>query len=112
MPHSTGRGPISMKASMPLRLAMPAAKPTGARMWRTQYPGVAGSPAELATRGMAADPKSTLAAALAKSPRIGSISGEWKACDTCNGTAWAPAAATTAATSRAAPATTTLRGPL
>ena len=120
--RSVGVGPISTNTECPSAWSarIPSANRTGSRRCRLQYPGLAssspatGRPVRFETilsRGRATG---SAAARASKAERIGSIIGEWNACDTVRGRHSTPALvsrATTAATGPGAPDSTTCSGP-
>ena len=99
---------------------MPSAKRTGWRNCRSQYSGSTtsppiGAPVRLEMSGMRGDWSVTARKQASNGARTGSISAEWKACETPSLTVVTPASrrlAATASSWRSSPERTTLFGPL
>ncbi len=116
IPVSTASGPISTKRVAPwaVRARTPSRKRTASRTCRTQYSAVnsvMGSPVSVDTIGICGAANDSVSTTRAKSSSIGSINGEWNACETLNRLVRSKRSAI-ASTSASTPEITTERGPL
>ncbi len=120
---SVASGPSSRNRPVPWPASQetPSAKRTASRTWSVQWSAevscsrVAGAPVRWVTTGTVGACGESPATTVRNSSSMGSMSGEWKACETRSRRVRRPRAATrelTSSTAPRSPATTTARGPL